>query len=88
MDVRDVHTLYLIGADYIHASGQVRIINLVLRVWVAGIRPRCHASKLHHAHQPLHPLAVDLVPQATQANLDLAAAVKRMSGVFGINQRQ
>ena len=44
--------------------------------------------KTQYAHQPLHAFAVDLVPQAAQVLLYLAATVKRMPRVFGINQRQ
>ena len=49
---------------------------------------RRHAGKSQYAHQPLHPLAVNLVSQTTQVNLYFAAAVKRMPRVFSVNQPQ
>jgi hypothetical protein len=60
----------------------------MLRVRATGIRPRCHACKPQYSHQSLHPLAVDRVPDPAQVMPDLAAAVKRMPGVFRVNQSQ
>ena len=60
----------------------------VLRVRATGIGARCHARKAQYAHQSLHPLAVNLVPDPAQVLLNLAAAVKRMPGVFRVNQSQ
>ena len=51
----------------------------MLRVWTTSIRARCHARKAQYAHQSLHPLAVDRVPDPAQVLPNLAAAVKWMS---------
>ena len=52
---------YLLRGVAVARPNQVWI-NLVLRVRKASIRPRRHAGETQYAHQPLHPLAVDLVP--------------------------
>ncbi len=70
-----------------HASKQIRI-HLVLRVGAARVRSRRHARESQDAHQALDPLAVDPVPPAAQVHRDLAAAVERVPGVFGVNQSQ
>ena len=78
---------HLIGPCHHHASEQIRI-HAVLRMEATRVRPRRHARKTQYAHQSLHPLAVDLVPDPEQVLPDLAAAVKRMPGVFRVNQSQ
>lgn len=58
----------------------------VLRVRGDWYLARCHARKAQYAHQSLHPLAVDRVPDPAQVLQDRAAAVKWMPDVFRVNQ--
>jgi hypothetical protein len=60
----------------------------VLQMGAAGVGPRCHARERQYAHQPLDPLAVDPMSHAAQVYRHLAATVKRVPCVFGINLHQ
>ena len=61
-------------------------IDLVLRVWTAGVGPRRHAGQPHCPHQPLYPLAIDDMARRLEKDHHLAAAVERMPCVFFVDQ--
>ena len=60
----------------------------MLRMGAADIRRRCHARQSQLAHEPLYSLAGDPIPQAAQVYPHLAAAVKQVPCVLGIDLRQ
>jgi site-specific DNA recombinase len=68
-----------------YAAQQIRI-HLVLRMLTACVRPRRHPRQSHRAHESLHPLAVDDMPEPAQVHHHAPTAVKRPSRVFLVNQ--
>ncbi len=84
-DVRDVRAPNLVGSDDWDAAQQVGV-NLVFRVWAAGVRTRRHAGQAHLPHQVLYPLAIDDVARHLEKHNHLAAAVKRAPRVLFVDQ--
>ena len=84
-DVGYVGTPYLVDAHHRHTPQQMRV-HLVLRVRPTGVGPWHHSGQAHGAHQALCPFTVDPVAATLQVHHHLSASVKRMAGVFLIDQ--
>ena len=84
-DVGHIRTPHRIWSLHGYAAQQIRI-HLVLRMLVARVRPRCHPRQSHRAHKPLHPLAVDDMPQPAQTHHHAPTAVKRSACVLLVDQ--
>lgn len=76
---------HLVGPDHSHPAQQVRI-DLVRGVCAAGVGPRCHTHPPHLSHQALYPLAIDRVTYCRQKYHHPASAIKRVPGVFLVDQ--
>ena len=77
----------MVGSYHLQTSEQVRIY-LVLWMRAAGVWPWHHACQSQDSHQPLYPLAIDLIPFVTQVKFHLSATAKRVSCVFGVDLTQ
>jgi hypothetical protein len=84
-DVGDVGAPHLVGADDIDTPGQIGI-NLVLRMGLAGVGAGRHARQAQFLHQAPHPLAVDRMAMGAQALGHAPRTIKRVPGVFFIQQ--
>jgi len=80
-NVGDVDAPHLVWPDHGYSPQEVRV-NLMLRVWVAGVRPWRHAGKAHLAHQALYPFAVDHMAPLIEKDHHSPATVEWMAGVF------
>lgn len=83
--IGNVCTPDLIGSDDCQTPQEVRV-HLVLRVLLAGVGARGHASQAHEPHEALHPFAVDLNTLTKQVNHHAPTAVERILGICLVNQ--
>ncbi len=69
---------------YLRTSSKAVGIDLLLRVWAAGVRARRHTSQTHLPHQALNPLAINEVPDIIKKKLKLDASLYTLLQILSV----